>query len=53
MEEQATATRNTKQRKRPVEGLLAASPSDSPPAVLALIERVVLDPTPTPKSSTA
>src|SRR5215472_13195767 len=44
MEAQATATRNTKQRKRPVEGLLAASPSDSPPAVLALIERVVLDP---------
>jgi hypothetical protein len=44
MEEQATPTRNTKQRKRSVVGLLAASPSDSPSMVLTLIERVALDP---------
>ena len=44
MEEQATPTRNSKQRKPPVEGLLAAPPSDGLSTVLALIERVALDP---------
>jgi hypothetical protein len=34
----------SEQSERPVERLLAASPSDSPSMVLALIERVALDP---------
>ena len=45
MEEQASPTLETEQRERPVERLLAAPPpSDSPSTVLALIERVALDP---------
>src|SRR6516225_6204990 len=43
MEKQASLTREAKQRGRPVEPLLASA-SDSPPTVLALIERVVLNP---------
>ena len=34
----------TEQSERPIERLLAAPPSDSPSTVLALIERVALDP---------
>src|ERR1700731_2868610 len=44
MEEQASLTLETEQSERPVERLLAAPPSDSPSRVLALIERVALDP---------
>ena len=44
MEEQASRTRETEQSERPVERLLPAPPSDSPSTVLALIERVALDP---------
>src|SRR5215467_4852153 len=44
MEKQTSLTRRAEQRERPAEGLLAASPSESPPTVLALIERVALDP---------
>jgi hypothetical protein len=45
MEEQASPTLETEQSERPIERLLAAPPpSDSPSAVLALIERVALDP---------
>jgi hypothetical protein len=44
MAEQASLTRETEQSERPVERLLHAPPSDSPSTVLALIERVALDP---------
>jgi hypothetical protein len=44
MEEQARPTIETEQSERPVEQLLRAPPSDSPSTVLALIERVALDP---------
>src|SRR5499427_1642646 len=43
MENQARRTRKTEQSERPV-GPLPAPASDSPPTVLALIERVALDP---------
>src|SRR5215831_18652649 len=43
MEKQTNLTRETQQRKRPAEPL-AAPPSDSPFTVMALIERVALDP---------
>jgi hypothetical protein len=44
MEDQASLTLETEQIERPVERLLPAPPSDSPSTVLALIERVALDP---------
>src|ERR1700738_5384831 len=44
MEEQASLTLETEQSESPVERLLPAPPSDSPSTVLALIERVALDP---------
>jgi ERF superfamily len=44
MEKQASLTRETEQGERRVEQLLPAPPSDTPSAVLALIERVALDP---------
>ena len=44
MEEQASLTLETEQRERPVDRLRSAPPSDSPSAVLTLIERVALDP---------
>jgi hypothetical protein len=44
MEKQASLTRETEQGECLVEQLLPAPPSDSPSAVLALIERVALDP---------
>jgi len=44
MEEQASLTLETEQSERPVERLLPAPPSDGPSTVLALIERVALDP---------
>src|SRR5580700_497717 len=44
MEEQASLRLETEQSERPVERLLPAPPSDSPSTVLALIERVALDP---------
>jgi hypothetical protein len=44
MEEQASLTLETEQSERPAERLLPAPPSDSPSTVLALIERVALDP---------
>jgi ERF superfamily protein len=44
MEEQASPTLETEQSERPVERLLPTPPSDSPSTVLALIERVALDP---------
>jgi hypothetical protein len=44
MEEQTTLTLKTRESKRPVEGLILAPLSDSPSTVLALIERVALDP---------
>ena len=43
MENQTRRTRKTEQSERPVEPLSGLA-SDSPPTVLALIERVVLDP---------
>ena len=43
MEKQTNLTRETQQRKRPVEPL-PAPPSDSPSTVMALIEPVALDP---------
>ena len=43
MDEQASLTLEAEQSERPVE-LRAAPPSDSPSTVLALIERVALDP---------
>ena len=43
MEKQISLTREAPQRKRTVEPL-AAPPSDSPSTVMALIERVALDP---------
>jgi len=44
MEEQARLTLEAEQSERPVERLRAAPPSDSASTVLALIERVALDP---------
>src|ERR1700757_1357905 len=44
MEQQASLTLKTKQRKGPVEQLPPSPPSDSASTVLALIERVALDP---------
>jgi hypothetical protein len=44
MKEQASPTLETERSKRPVERLLPTPPSDSPSTVLALIERVALDP---------
>ena len=44
MEEQASLTLGTERSERPVDRLLPAPPSDSPSTVLALIERVALDP---------
>src|SRR5215472_18709221 len=44
MEEQPSLTLKARQRKRPVKESLPAPASDSSPTVLALIERVVLDP---------
>jgi hypothetical protein len=44
MEEQASLTVENEQRRARVEQLLPAPPSDSPAAVLALIQRVALDP---------
>ena len=44
MEERPSPRLKTKENKRPVEGLLPVPPSDSPSTVLALIERVALDP---------
>jgi hypothetical protein len=44
MEEQASLTLETEQSERPAQRLLPAPPSDSPSTVLALIERVALDP---------
>ena len=44
MVEQASLTLATKQNERPIEGLLAAPRSDSLSSVLALIEKVALDP---------
>ena len=43
MEKQTTLRRGVPQRKRPVEPLSALS-SDNPSTVLALLERVALDP---------
>ncbi|HEX5323847.1 MAG TPA: ERF family protein [Capsulimonadaceae bacterium] len=44
MEGQANLTLDTVQNERPVEGLLAEPPLDSPCTVFGLIERVALDP---------
>src|SRR5712691_1645802 len=44
MEKEASLTLETEQGERPVDRLLPAPPSDSPSTVLALIERVALDP---------
>jgi hypothetical protein len=44
MEEQASVTLETEHSERPVERRLPAAPSDSPSTILALIERMVLDP---------
>jgi ERF superfamily len=44
MEEQASLTLDTERSERPVDRLLPAPPSNSPSTVLALIERVALDP---------
>ncbi len=44
MEKQVCPTLETRQRDRPVEQPLSAPPSDSQSTVLALIERVALDP---------
>ena len=44
MENQASLTRETEQREQPIESLPPAPPSDSPSTVLALIEKVALDP---------
>src|SRR5580693_4635962 len=44
MKKQASLRLETEQSERPVERLLPAPPSDSPSTVLALIERVALDP---------
>ena len=44
MEEQVSLALATEQGERPVERLRPAAASDSPSAVLALIERVALDP---------
>src|SRR6201984_1012221 len=44
MKKHASLTPETEQGERPVEQLLPAPPSDNPSTVLALIERVALDP---------
>jgi hypothetical protein len=44
MKKQASLTSETEQGERPVERLLPAPSSDNPSTVLALIERVALDP---------
>src|SRR5690349_2273846 len=44
MEKHASLTLESEQSERPVERLLPAPPSDSPSTVLALVERVALDP---------
>ncbi len=44
MEEQASLTLETERSERPVDRLLPVPPSNSPSTVLALIERVALDP---------
>ena len=44
MKKQASPAIETDQGERSVAGLLPAPPSDSPSTVLALIERVALDP---------
>jgi hypothetical protein len=44
MKKQASLTPESEQGERPVERLLPAPPSDNPSTVLALIERVALDP---------
>src|SRR5712671_4608642 len=44
MEEQASLTLESERSERPVDRLLPAPPSNSPSTVLALIERLVLDP---------
>src|ERR1700740_1401012 len=44
MKKQTSLTPETEQRERPVERLLPVPPSDNPSTVLALIERVALDP---------
>src|SRR5712672_68437 len=44
MEEQASLTLDTERSERPIDRLLPAPPSNSPSTVLALIERVALDP---------
>jgi hypothetical protein len=44
MEKQASLTLESEQGERPVDRLRAAPPSDNPSMVLALIERVALDP---------
>jgi hypothetical protein len=44
MEEQVNLTLETEQSERPVERLLRTPPLDSPSTILALIERVALDP---------
>ena len=44
MKKQASLTPETERGERPVEQLLSAPPSDSPSTVLALIERIALDP---------
>src|SRR5467141_2456867 len=44
MKKQASLTPETEQGERPDERLLPAAPSDNPSTVLALIERVALDP---------
>ena len=43
MEKQSSLTREAKQRERPV-GPLDAPPLDNPSTLLALIEKVALDP---------
>src|SRR6516225_10217569 len=44
MKKQASLTPATERAERPVEGLLSAPLSDSPSTVLALIERIAIDP---------
>ena len=44
MRKQTSLTPETERGERPVEGLLSAPLSDSPSTVLALIERIALDP---------
>jgi hypothetical protein len=53
MKKQASLTLRTEQSEDLVERLLPAPPSDSPSAVLALVERAALEPAPMLKSSNA